>query len=78
LKIDFRPFIKVEPIYAKEFRQQRISILDYTAVVFTSERLLTTSFRLCEEMRLTVPECHEVFCISEQVALLSPEVHYLP
>ncbi len=69
LKIDFRPFIKVEPIYAKEFRQQRISILDYTAVVFTSRTAIDHFFRLCEEMRLTVPESMKYFCISEQVAL---------
>ncbi len=69
LKIDFRPFIKVDPIFAKEFRQQKVSILDHTAVVFTARTAIDHFFRLCEEMRLTVPESMKYFCISEQVAL---------
>lgn len=69
LKIDFRPFIKVDPVYAKEFRQQKVSILDYTAVVFTARTAIDHFFRLCEEMRITVPETMKYFCITEQVAL---------
>jgi uroporphyrinogen-III synthase len=71
LKIDFRPFIKVEGVSAKEFRQQRISILDHTAVVFTARTGIDHFFRLCEEMRITVPDTMKYFCISESVA------HYL-
>jgi len=69
LKIDFRPFIKVEPVLAKEFRQQRISILDYSAVVFTARTAIDHFFRLCEEMRISIPETMKYFCINEQVAL---------
>lgn len=69
LKIDFRPFIKVEPVSAKDFRQQKISILDYSAVVFTARVAIDHFFRLCEEMRITVPETMKYFCITEQVAL---------
>lgn len=69
LKIDFRPFIKVDPILAKEFRQQKISILDHTAVIFTARTAIDHFFRLCEEMRITVPETMKYFCISESVAL---------
>ena len=56
VKIDFRPFIKVEPIFAKEFRTQRISILDYTAIIFNARHGIDHFFRLCEEMRITIPE----------------------
>jgi uroporphyrinogen-III synthase len=69
LKIDFRPFIKVDPVYAKEFRQQKVSILDHTAVIFTARTAIDHFFRLCEEMRVTVPETMKYFCITEQVAL---------
>ena len=69
LKIDFRPFIKVDPVYAKEFRQQKISILDYSAVIFTARTAIDHFFRLCEELRITVPETMKYFCITEQVAL---------
>lgn len=69
LKIDFRPFIKVDPVYAKEFRQQKISILDYSAVIFTARTAIDHFFRLCEEMRITIPETMKYFCVTEQVAL---------
>ena len=69
LKVDFRPFIKVEGISAKEFRQQRVSILEHTAVVFTARTGIDHFFRLCEEMRISVPDTMKYFCISEAVAL---------
>ena len=65
----FRPFFKVEGLTAKEFRQQKISILDFTAVVFTSRHAIDHFFRLTKEMRLTVPETMKYFCVTEQIAL---------
>jgi uroporphyrinogen-III synthase len=69
VKIDFRPFIKVEPVNAKDFRAQRISILDHTAVIFNARHGIDHFFRLCEELRVTVPETMKYFCVSEAVAL---------
>lgn len=69
LKIDFRPFIKVEPVMAKEFRQQKISLLDFSAVIFTARHAIDHYFRLCDEMRIAIPETMKYFCINEQVAL---------
>lgn len=69
LKIDFRPFIKVDPIYAKEFRTQKINILNYTAIIFNSRHGIDHFFRLAEELRVTIPETMKYFCISETVAL---------
>lgn len=69
VKIDFRPFIKVEPIMAKEFRTQRISILDYSAIIFNARHGIDHFFRLCEEMRITIPETMKYFCVSESVSL---------
>lgn len=77
VKIDFRPFIKVEAVNAKEFRTQRISILDYTAIIFNARHGIDHFFRLCEEMRITVPETMKYFCISESVAVyLQHYIHY--
>lgn len=77
VKIDFRPFIKVEPIYAKEFRTQRISIPDYTAIIFNARHGIDHFFRLCEELRVTVPETMKYFCVSESVAVyLQHYIHY--
>ena len=65
----FRPFIKVESVTTKEFRQQKVSILDHTAVVFTSRHAIDHFFTLCSELRVTVPETMKYFCTSEQIAL---------
>ena len=56
VEIVFRPFIKVEGLTSKEFRQQKISILDYTAVIFTARTAIDHYFRLCEEMRIELPD----------------------
>lgn len=69
VKIDFRPFIKVESVSAKEVRQQKVAILDYTAVIFTSRHAIDHFFHLCTEMRVTIPETMKYFCTTEQIAL---------
>ena len=69
VKIDFRPFIKVESLSAKEFRQQKISVLDHTAVIFTSRHAIDHFFHLCTELRVTIPETMKYFCVTEAVAL---------
>ena len=68
LKIDFRPFIQVEGVPAKEFRQTRIQILEHTAVIFTSRTAIDHFFRISKELRLTIPDSMKYFCISEATA----------
>jgi len=68
VKIEFRPFIHVEGIVCKEFRKQRVDILKHTAVIFTSKTAINHFFRICEEMRINVPDSMKYFCISESVA----------
>ena len=65
----FRPFIKVEGLSAREFRQQKINIPDYTAVIFTARTAIDHFFRLCEEMRISIPDTMKYFCTTEQIAL---------
>lgn len=65
----FRPFIKVEGLTAKEFRQQKVSILDYTAIVFTSRHAIDHFFTLAKELRVTIPEDMKYFCVTEAIAL---------
>lgn len=68
VQVDFRPFIQVEGVSAKEFRQTRIQILDHTAVIFTSRTAIDHFFRICQESRITIPDTFKYFCISEATA----------
>ena len=68
IKVDFRSFIHVEGIDVQEFRKQKVSILAHTAVIFTSKNAADHFFRMCEEIRVTVPETMKYFCVSETIA----------
>ena len=69
VEIVFRPFIKVEGLTAREFRQQKININDFTAIIFTARTAIDHFFRLCEEMRVTIPDTMKYFCTTESIAL---------
>lgn len=68
IKIDFIPFFHMEGISAKEFRQERINLADYTGVIITSRHCIDHYFRLCQEMRFEVPDTMKYFCTSEAIA----------
>ena len=69
VELVFRPFIKVEGISAREFRTQKVSILDHPAVVFTSRHAIDHFFNLAKELRVTIPEDMKYFCVTETIAL---------
>lgn len=69
VELVFRPFIKVEGLSAKEFRQQKINILNYTAIIFTSRHAIDNFFTLAKELRVDIPETMKYFCVTEQIAL---------
>lgn len=69
VEIVFRPFIKVESLTPREFRAQKVNILEHTAIVFTSRHAIDHFFNLCREMRVTIPEDMKYFCVTEAVAL---------
>ena len=68
IKIDFRPFIHVEGVEAKELRAQKIDLTQYTGIIFTSKNAVDHYFRLAEEMRFTVPDSMRYICQSEAIA----------
>ena len=68
VEFDFRQFFQIEPLTSREFRTQRINILDHTAVVFSARTTIDAFFQLCEELRVKVPETMKYFCSSEAVA----------
>lgn len=69
VNIDFHPFFKVEEVGVRDFRAQKVNVLDYTAIVFTSKTAIDAFFHLCEETRVVVPETMKYFCQSEAIAL---------
>lgn len=69
VEVVFRPFIKVEGLTAKEFRQSKIAIPEFTAIVFTARTAIDHFFRLCEEMRISIPDTMKYFCTTESIAL---------
>ena len=69
VELVFRPFIKVEGVSAKEFRTQKVNILDYTAIVFTSRHAIDHFFTLAKELRAAIPEDMKYFCVTETIAL---------
>ena len=65
----FHPFIKVECLSPREFRAQKVQILDHTAVVFNSRHAIDHFFNLCRELRVTIPEDMKYFCVTETISL---------
>ncbi len=68
LQIDFHKFIKVEGIPSRDFRKDRVSIPNHTAVILTSRNAVDHFFRICKEMRVEVPDTLKYFCISESTS----------
>lgn len=69
VRLDFKQFIQVEGISAKEFRMAKINLLDYSAVIFTSRTAIDHFFRIAEECRVTIPDTMKYFCTSESIAV---------
>lgn len=69
VEIIFRPFIKVEGLSSREFRQQKVSIPEYTAIIFTAKSAIDAFFKICEELRITIPDTMKYFCTTEAIAL---------
>ncbi|MDO4707702.1 MAG: uroporphyrinogen-III synthase [Porphyromonadaceae bacterium] len=68
IEITFRPFIQVESVTTREFRDQKINILEHSAIIFTTRKAMEHFFHLLGELRLSIPEEMKYFCLSEQVA----------
>lgn len=69
LKIDYRPFIQVEPVAGKILRKKRLNILDHTAIILTSRNAVDHFFRVVEELKIELPTTMKYYCINEGVSL---------
>jgi len=68
IQVDFKPFIRIEGVTVREFRQYKIEVLEHGAVFLTSKTAVDHYFRICEEMRINVPDSMKYFCTSESIA----------
>ncbi|MCF6183278.1 MAG: uroporphyrinogen-III synthase [Bacteroidales bacterium] len=68
VKVDFRSFIEVKGYDVREFRKQKVNILEHSAVIMTSKTAIDNYFRIAEEMRLTIPISMKFFCVTESIA----------
>lgn len=68
LTVDFRPFIHVVGVSVKEFRKQKVNILEHTGVIFTSRTAVDHFFRIAKEMKISIPESMKYFCVTESIA----------
>lgn len=68
LKVDFFKFIRIEGVESKEFRQERIRLEDYSALILTSRNAVDHYFRIAKELRFEVPETMKYFCLTESTA----------
>ena len=68
VKLTFHPFIKLEPIPAREFRKQKIDLTAFSAMIFTSRNAIDHFFIMSEEMKISVSQDNKYFCITEAVA----------
>jgi len=69
VEFTFCPFFQIQPLTSREFRAQRINVLDYTAIIFSSRHCIDAFFTLAEELRIKIPETMKYFCSTEAVAM---------
>lgn len=69
VEIEFKPFFVIEPLSSREFRAQRVNILDHTAIIFSSRLAIDAFFKLSEELRVKIPETMKYFCTTDAVAM---------
>jgi len=68
IKIKLQPFIEIEGLSVRDIRLQKINIMSFSAIVFNSRLAIDHFFRICEQMRITIPNTMKYFCISEAVS----------
>ncbi len=69
LKFTFEPFITVEGVAGKDFRKQRLTLNDFSGIIFTSRNSIDHFFRICDELRVKMSQETKFFCTSEAIAL---------
>ena len=69
LQFTFYPFIKLEPITAREFRKQKVDATLFSSIIYTSRNAIDHFFRMCDEMKISISQENKYFCITESVAL---------
>jgi len=66
--IEFTKFFKIEGVTVREFRDEKVYINEYTAIIFNSKHAVDHFFSIAKDVRVEIPETMKYFCMSESVA----------
>ncbi|MGB3074663.1 MAG: uroporphyrinogen-III synthase [Chitinophagales bacterium] len=69
ITVDFKPFIHLEGVSAKEFRKQKINPAEFAALIFTSRSAVDQFFKLCDDLRVRMSPDAKYYCMTEAIAL---------
>ena len=69
VKIDFRPFVQVKGIPAKDVRRSKVDLCSHTAIIFNSRTAIDHYFRVLNELKININDEWKYFCYSESIAL---------
>ena len=68
LQLEFRVFTEIVPFTLREFRNEKISILEHTTIIFNSKNMVDLFFNLCKDLKLEMPVEMKYFCVNEGTA----------
>ncbi len=68
VNIEFIKFFKIEGVSVREFRDEKVYINEYTAIIFNSKHAVDHFFSIAKDVRVEIPETLKYFCMSESVA----------
>lgn len=68
VNIDFIKFFKIERVSVREFRDQKVYIDQYTAIIFNSKNAVDYFFTMAKDVRVEIPDTMKYFCLSESIA----------
>lgn len=68
VKVEHKAFIQIEGVSYKDFRKQKLNILDFSAIILTSKNAADHFFRICKEAKIELPIEMKYFCVTEQTA----------
>ena len=71
VNIEFIKFFKIEGVSVREFRDEKVYINEYTAIIFNSKHAVDHFFSIAKDVRIEIPETMKYVGVS---GFLSAEI----